>query len=51
MPKRSRNSSTIDEAVGAAKTARRRLSASSGRRGCFQTKSIITPRKFVTVTS
>ena len=50
MPKRSLNSSTIELAVGAAKTQRSTLSASSGRGGCFQTKSIITPMKLVTVT-
>ena len=44
------NSSTIERAVGAAKMQRSWLSASSGRGGCFQVKSIITPRKLVTVT-
>ena len=37
-------------AVGAAKTQRSSLSRVVGRGGCFQTKSIITPTKFVTVT-
>ena len=50
MPKRLANSSTMDDAVGAANTARSGLSASSARGGCFQVKSIITPRKLVTVT-
>src|SRR2546423_1418549 len=40
----------MDEAVGAAKTHRNWLSASSGRGGCFQTKSIMTPSRLVTVT-
>ncbi len=40
----------MDDAVGAANTARSGLSASSARGGCFQVKSIITPRKLVTVT-
>jgi hypothetical protein len=50
MPKRFRNWSTMDDAVGAAYTHRSSFSASSGRAGCFQTKSIITPRKLVAVT-
>ena len=50
IPNRFWKSSTIDDAVGAAKMQRSGLSASSGRGGCFQVKSIITPRKLVTVT-
>lgn len=50
MPNRALIGSRIEDAVGAANTHRRRLSASSGRRSCFQTKSIMTPMKLVTVT-
>ena len=50
MPYRSLNPSTIELAVGAAKTVRSTLSASPGLAGCFQTKSIITPMRLVAVT-
>ena len=51
MPNRDLKPARIEDAVGAANTQRSELSASSARAGCFQTKSIITPRKLVTVTS
>ena len=50
IPYRSLNWSTMVLAVGAAYTARSRLSRSFSRGACFQAKSIITPTKLVTVT-
>ena len=50
MPKRAENPSTMELAVGAAKTVRSTLSASSAFPGCFQMKSIITPMRLVAVT-
>ena len=51
MPYRSLNPSTIELAVGAANTSAEHVVGVVGlARGCFQTKSIITPMKFVTVT-
>ena len=49
IPKRALNSSCTRDGLGTAQAQRSRWSASSGRSGCFQRKSDMTPTRLVTV--